>query len=1556
MAVTTKILFPATSNSSTTDFSLSGLQLNNHDDLDVYVTKTTAGIAANNNKRILHFRQSTSSNVDANHNQVNNTDGLSFPAITHTGGTETLENYTLVNNNGTVRFNSALPSGAIVFVERRTRDADSAYTSFASGSTIRATDLNNSSTESNFTAQEARNKALTIEGVLFRGDQPSTNFVTSSHIVNGTIVEDDIANSAITSNKIADNAVTTTEINNGAITTQKIGAGQVTLDKLADNSINTNRIIDGNVTRVKLEADIIDSTKLADNAVNSEHYVDGSIDNAHIADNQITQNLMADNSVGTNEIINNSVTDAEIATGTLDNRYFTETELTNGALDGRYFTETESDARYFNISSGETITSGDTFPDNDNTIATTKAINARIIDLIDDVGGFDIIQSEQHFPNTNPQGTTGQAAVLSIKAASTNLVPSGTTVTISNGNLANNANIIITGVTATIPTGFGFLVESTSTTHTYAFHRLVPKATEVTTVASNITNINNAANNETNINAAVSNASNINAAVSNASNITAVAGNASNINAAVSNASNINAAVSNASNITTTASNITNVNNVGNNVTNVNSVSNSAGANQTFTVTVQNVSGNKYFVDGVQTPVLKLARGKTYTFDQSDSSNSSHPLRFRDSSDNAYTSGVTSSGLQGSSGATVTFVVPSNAPSSLKYYCTAHGNSMGNTITVIDDNVGIVAGSISNVNTVGGSISNVNTTAGSISNVNTVATNINAINDFTDVYRVGSQNPTNHLTIGDLFFNTTSNSLKVYTGSAWVDGVTATGNFAVVTGNTFTGSNNHNDNVKSIYGTGSDLEIFHQSNNSYINDTSSGYLYIQGNDIVLRSAGQENMLLGTANGAVSLYFDNSKKFETTSVGAQVTGNLSFGDNGKASFGASGDLQIFHNGSNSLINDLGTGGVIIAASKTNIMNAAASENMAVFNDNGSVELYHDGTKKSQTDSAGTIFLDDIFLGDNLKANFGASEDLQIYHDGSDTRITNTTGALQITGNNDFRLKTNGGQNIFKATGNAVELYYDTGSGGSSKKLETTSNGVDVSGDLASTGNVTINNVAPTLYFTDSDADDYLLQANGGSFIIYDATANATRLQVNDDGSVDIHAHCDINQGLDVTGNITVTGTVDGVDIAALNTTVGNITTDVVSDTSPQLGGDLDINNYNVLFGDSTNANNDRLKFGAGNDLEIYHDGNNSFIKDAGTGRLSIVTSQLQITNAADSEVMIKATQDDAVELYHNGSKKLETASTGIQLDGKLFFSGTGQKIDLIDNQEIRIGTGDDLRIYHDGTNSIIKGNQGQTRLVQDYFAVRNGADNEYMIYGQADSTVQLYYNGSVKLETNNEGVRVEGYLEMLDNQRIQMGNGDDLQLWHDGTNSTLYNGTGSLFLRSNTIKLRRADGNEDFAEFFDSGSARLYYDNSKKLETTSSGIDIVGGAIATGNSAQFRAIESGGSTVKIQCGGQEGYIGTVTNHKVSFISNDTRRWTLENSGHILPYLNNTYDIGSTSYRVRNIYTNDLHLSNEGHQNDVDGTWGDWTIQEGESDLFLKNNRSGKKYKFNLMEVS
>ena len=73
------------------------------------------------------------------------------------------------------------------------------------------------------------------------------------------------------------------------------------------------------------------------------------------------------------------------------------------------------------------------------------------------------------------------------------------------------------------------------------------------------------------------------------------------------------------------------------------------------------------------------------------------------------------------------------------------------------------------------------------------------------------------------------------------------------------------------------------------------------------------------------------------------------------------------------------------------------------------------------------------------------------------------------------------------------------------------------------------------------------------------------------------------------------------------------------------------------------------------------------------------------------------------------------------------------------------------------------------------------------------------------------------------------------------------------------------------------------------------------------------------------------------------------------GNILPAADDTHDIGSSTLRFKNVHSMDLHLNNEGSSNDVDGTWGNWTLQEGEKDLFLLNNRSGKKYKFNLTEV-
>jgi hypothetical protein len=74
-----------------------------------------------------------------------------------------------------------------------------------------------------------------------------------------------------------------------------------------------------------------------------------------------------------------------------------------------------------------------------------------------------------------------------------------------------------------------------------------------------------------------------------------------------------------------------------------------------------------------------------------------------------------------------------------------------------------------------------------------------------------------------------------------------------------------------------------------------------------------------------------------------------------------------------------------------------------------------------------------------------------------------------------------------------------------------------------------------------------------------------------------------------------------------------------------------------------------------------------------------------------------------------------------------------------------------------------------------------------------------------------------------------------------------------------------------------------------------------------------------------------------------------------SGNIMPSADATHNLGSTSLRWNNLYTTDLHLSNEGKQNVVDGTWGDWTLQEGENDIYMLNNRSGEKFKIKLEKI-
>ena len=118
---------------------------------------------------------------------------------------------------------------------------------------------------------------------------------------------------------------------------------------------------------------------------------------------------------------------------------------------------------------------------------------------------------------------------------------------------------------------------------------------------------------------------------------------------------------------------------------------------------------------------------------------------------------------------------------------------------------------------------------------------------------------------------------------------------------------------------------------------------------------------------------------------------------------------------------------------------------------------------------------------------------------------------------------------------------------------------------------------------------------------------------------------------------------------------NLATDLVNDTTPQLGGNLDTNTRNIQFGDSAASSDDRLTFGAGTDLSIYHDGTDNYI-DTVANKLYI-----RVDNSDDAVV---ANTNGSVELYHSNSKKLETASGGVTVTGTVAatsFSGDGSSL-------------------------------------------------------------------------------------------------------------------------------------------------------------------------------------------------------------------------------------------------------------------------------------------------------
>jgi hypothetical protein len=178
------------------------------------------------------------------------------------------------------------------------------------------------------------------------------------------------------------------------------------------------------------------------------------------------------------------------------------------------------------------------------------------------------------------------------------------------------------------------------------------------------------------------------------------------------------------------------------------------------------------------------------------------------------------------------------------------------------------------------------------------------------------------------------------------------------------------DNDKLKFGDGSDLEIFHSGTGSFIRDIGGGDLQIvASDDVFIRGYATNNYMARFAEtGAVTLYHNNSEKLATSSTGVEVTGNATFADNGKATFGDGADLQIFHTGSSSWIRDLGTGGLTIDTNGTviDLKGSSPTEYMARFIKDGAVSLYHNGSPKLATtatgvDVTGTVTATTVDLG-------------------------------------------------------------------------------------------------------------------------------------------------------------------------------------------------------------------------------------------------------------------------------------------------------------------------------------------------------------------------------------------------------------------------------------------------------------------------------------------------------------------------------------------------------------------------------------------------------------------
>ena len=349
----------------------------------------------------------------------------------------------------------------------------------------------------------------------------------------------------------------------------------------------------------------------------------------------------------------------------------------------------------------------------------------------------------------------------------------------------------------------------------------------------------------------------------------------------------------------------------------------------------------------------------------------------------------------------------------------------------------------------------------------------------------------------------------------------------------------------------------------------------------------------------------------------------------------------------------------------------------------------------------------------------------------------------------------------------------------------------------------------------------IQAESSGKIRFNDVSNAqfalldgTGLTVNGASGITALA-ADINGDLDVDGHTNL----DNVSVAGVTTFAENVIAQkkLSFADSPYIGSTIPPNS---------------LRFGNNDDLILYHTGNYSGIDERGGGTGGLVlhcTNNFTVKGNASNKNRIIAKEGGAVELYHNNSKKFQTTSGGATVTGALVAAQLG----VGDNEAIYAGGSSDIQLYHDASGSVygtanssyIKV-QGVHDNILDIFTasatgkIRLKSNNlaETMLVANGNGAVDLYFDNNLRFQTANYGVNIFGQ-----SAAVSFG------LYTTGGTKR-----GGLYATNGNV-ISLLDGQDhNILRGVKDGTAELYYDNVKRLETTSTGANVTGNFGASGN--------------------------------------------------------------------------------------------------------------------------